>query len=187
MTRVPVAAVCASQADLGGALIAKVPDAAGGLETTIVCASRVNNASPALRSKARRDLLVADGAILGNGPPTGLDVKFTNRPTAYLSGDTGVHIEMKIVVHDCHEVDLAVLNRSANAGGYCSDALRMNEIVRPLAVIDMDPNGPVGEDGEMRPIARTARLIERIKAPSHLAIGERTMASDGSGTCVSGR
>lgn len=186
VTNVPVSAICASQTDLGGVFIAKAPNAAKGVEITIVYASHVNNAPPALLSKAQRDLLAADGAILEYGPATGFVVKFTNGLTAYLSGDTGVHTEMKTVVHDYHKANLAVLNLGVNAGAYFSGAQAMNELVRPASVIITHPNEPVTENGKMRPLSRTAKLVERIKAPSHLAISERTMEFDGSGKCVSG-
>jgi hypothetical protein len=93
---------------------------------------------------------------------------------------------MKTVVHDYHKANLAVLNLGVNAGAYFSGAQAMNELVRPASVIITHPNEPVTENGKMRPISRTAKLIERIKAPSHLAISERTMEFDGSGKCVSG-
>jgi hypothetical protein len=38
------------------------------------------------------------------GPPTGSVVRFTNGLTAYLSGDTGIHTEMKTVVNEYHKV-----------------------------------------------------------------------------------
>ncbi len=186
MTTVPVESICASQTDLGGVFIAKAPDAAKGVEITIVYASHVNNVPPALLSPAQRELLAANGAILEYGPPTGFVVKFTNGLTAYLTGDTGVHTEMKTVVHDYHKANLAVLNLGVNAGAYFSGAQAMNELVRPASVIITHPNEPVTENGKMRPISRTAKLIERIKAPAHLALSERTMEFDGAGKCLSG-
>ena len=83
---VPVAAVCGSQTDLGGVFIAKAPNASQGVEITIVYASHVNNAPPALLSEAQREALKADGAVVEFGPATGFVVKFTNGLTAYLYG-----------------------------------------------------------------------------------------------------
>lgn len=186
VTSVPVETICASQTDLGGVFIAKMPDAPRGVEITIVYASHVNNVPPALLSKAQRDLLAADGAILEYGPATGFVVKFTNGLTAYLTGDTGIHNEMKTVVNEYHKANLAVLNLGVNAGAYFSGAQAMNELVKPASVIITHPNEPVTEGGKLRPISRTAVLMKQIKAPVHLAISERTMEFDGKGRCVAG-
>lgn len=186
ITNVPVEQICASQTDLGGVFIAKAPDAPKGVEITIVYASHVNNAPPALLSKAQRDLLAADAAVLEYGPATGFVVKFTNGLTAYLSGDTGIHNDMKTVVNEYHKANLAVLNLGVNAGAYLSGAQAMNELVKPASVIVTHANEAVTEGGKMRPITRTAALIKHIKAPVHLAISERTMEFDGKGRCMSG-
>ena len=185
-TTVPVATVCSSQTDLGGIFIAKAADAAQGVEITIVYASHVNNAPPALLSEAQRALLNADGAVLEYGPATGFVVKFTNGLTAYLSGDTGIHSEMKTVVNEYHKANLAVLNLGVNPGIFVSGAHAINELIRPASVIITHPNEPVTEGGKLRPISRTAALIKQLKPPSHLAISGRTMEFDGKGKCVAG-
>jgi glyoxylase-like metal-dependent hydrolase (beta-lactamase superfamily II) len=64
------------------------------------------------------EVVAANGAIPEYGPATGFIVKFTNGLTAYLTGDTGVHTEMKTVVHDYHKANLAVMNLGVNAGAY---------------------------------------------------------------------
>ena len=86
---VPVEVACRSSMDVGGMFVAKTADAAQGVEITIVHASHVNNAPPALLSEAQRMTLEANGAVLEYGPPTGYVVKFTNGLTAYLTGDNG--------------------------------------------------------------------------------------------------
>ena len=186
VTTVPVATVCASQTDLGGVFIAKTADASQGVEITIVYASHVNNAPPALLSEAQRALLKADGGVVEFGPATGFVVKFTNGLTVYLTGDTGVHSEMKTVVHDYHKANLAVLNLGPNAGAYVSGAYAMNELVQPAAVILTHPNEPVTESGKMRPASRTAAVAKQLKSSVHLAISGRTMEFDGKGKCISG-
>jgi hypothetical protein len=60
-----------------------------------------------LLSKAQRDALNADGAQLDYGPATGFVVKFTNGLTAYLSGDTAIHAEMKTLINEFHKANLA--------------------------------------------------------------------------------
>jgi L-ascorbate metabolism protein UlaG (beta-lactamase superfamily) len=185
-TTVPVAAVCASQTDLGGIFVAKMAEAQQGVQITIVYASHVNNAPPALLSETQRAALKADGAVLEYGPATGFVVRFTNGLTVYLSGDTGIHSEMKTVVNEFHKANLAVLNLGLNPGIYISGAHAMNELVRPASVIITHPNEPVTEGGKLRPASRTAALIKQLKPAAHLAISGRTMEFDGNGRCVAG-
>jgi L-ascorbate metabolism protein UlaG (beta-lactamase superfamily) len=156
------------------------------VEITIVYASHVNNAPPALLSEAQRETLKADGAVLEYGPATGFVVKFTNGLTAYLSGDTGIHSEMKAVVKEYHKANLAVLNLGPNPGIFFSGAHAMNELVQPASVILTHPNEPVTEGGKLRPTSRTAALTKQLKPATHLAISERVMEFDGKGKCVAG-
>lgn len=185
-TTVPVSTVCASQTDLGGVFVAKMADAPRGVEISIIYASHVNNAPPALLSEAQRAQLKADGAVLEYGPATGFVVKFTNGLTVYLTGDTGIHSEMKTVVNEFHKANLAVLNLGNNPGIFLSGAHAMNELVRPASVILTHPNEPVTEGGTLRPASRTAALIKQLKPASHLAISGRTMEFDGQGKCAAG-
>ena len=182
----PVAAACSSRIDLGGAFTAKVEGASQGVEITIVYAAHVNNAPPALLSKPQQDALNADGAQLEYGPATGFVVKFSNGLTAYLSGDTAIHAEMKTVINEFHKANLAVLNLGTNPGIFISGAHAMNELVRPASVILTHVNEPATEGGKLRPASQTARLIKQLKAPAHLAISGRTMEFDGGGKCVAG-
>lgn len=186
VTTVPVAAVCSSQTDLGGVFIARAANAQQGVEITIVYASHVNNAPPALLSEVQQKALAADGGVAEYGPATGFVVKFTNGLTVYLSGDTGIHTEMKTVVNEYHKANLAVLNLGANAGTYYSGAHAMNELVRPASVIITHANEPVTEGGRLRPSSRTAALLKLMKPAAHLAISGRTMEFDGSAKCVAG-
>jgi len=108
-------------------------------------------------------------------------VKFTNGLTAYLSGDTGIHTEMKTVVNEYHKANLAVLNLGPSAVTVMSGTYAMNELVRPASVILTHANEAVTEGGKLRPTARTAALIKQLKATPHLAISGRTMEFDGKG------
>ena len=185
-TTVPVETVCSSQTDLGGVFVAKAANASRGVEIAMRCAPHGNNAPPALPSDAQGAAAKADGAVLEYGPATGFVVKFTNGLTAYLSGDTGIHSEMKTVVNEYHKANLAVLNLGPNAGIFFSGAHAMNELVRPASVILTHPNEPVTESGKLRPGSRTAALIKQLKPAAHLAISGRTMEFDGKGKCVAG-
>jgi len=108
ITDVPVAESCRSNTNLGGVFTARAAGAARGVEITIVYASHANIVSPSLLSEAARAMHAAEGTGVELGPPTGFVIKFTNGLVAYLSGDTGIHTEMKTVVHDYHRANLAV-------------------------------------------------------------------------------
>ena len=146
----------------------------------------MNNAPPALLSKAEQERLKADGAVLEYGPPTGFVVKFTNGLVAYLSGDTGIHSEMKTIVRDFHKANLTVLNLGVNPGIYISAEYAVNELLRPESVILTHVNEPATEGGKLRPKSKTAAVVKQLKPDAYLAISGRTMEFDGEGKCVSG-
>jgi L-ascorbate metabolism protein UlaG (beta-lactamase superfamily) len=186
VTAVPVAYPCRSNTHLGGQFVVRAPNAAQGVEVTIVFASHANNVPLSLLSDAQRAALGPDALGLVLGPPTGYVVRFTNGLVAYLSGDTGIHTEMKTVVNEFHRANLAVLNLGPSAGTVLSGAYAMNELVRPASVILTHPNEAVTEGGKLRAASRTAALIQQLKPLSHLAISGRTMEFDGGGKCVAG-
>ena len=187
VTDVPVAESCRSNTHLGGQFAARVAGAAQAVEITIVYASHANNVPLSLLSEAHRAMHTADGTGLALGPPTGYVIKFTNGLTAYLSGDTGIHTEMKTVVNEYHKANLAVFNLGLSAGTNASVAQALNELIRPATVIFSHPNEAVTEGGKLRPAARAAALIKLLKGVTpQLAISGRTMEFDGKGKCVAG-
>ena len=105
-----------------------------------------------------------DGSGLALGPPTGYVVKFTNGLTAYLSGDTGIHTEMKTVVHDYHKANLAVLNLGQSAMTVNSATYALNELVKPTSVIFSHVNEVATEGGKLKPATRAAALDRRASA-----------------------
>jgi L-ascorbate metabolism protein UlaG (beta-lactamase superfamily) len=187
VTAVPVATPCRSNTHLGGAFVARAAGATQGVEITIVYASHANNVPLSLLSDAQRASFAPDGTSIVLGPPTGYVVKFSNGLTAYLSGDTGIHTEMKTVVHDYHKANLAVLNLGPSAGTVMSAVYAMNELVRPASVILTHPNEAVTEGGKLRAGSRTEAVIKALKSVTpHLAVSGRTMEFDGKGKCVAG-
>ena len=186
VTAVPVAAPCRSNTHLGGAFVVRAPNATQGVEITVVFASHANNVPLSLLSEAQRAALGPDATSIVLGPPTGYVVKFTNGLVAYLSGDTGIHTEMKTVVNEYHKANLALINLGPSAVTVMSAAYAMNELVRPASVILTHPNEAVTEGGKLRPSSRAAALVKQLKPASHLAISGRTMEFDGGGKCVAG-
>jgi L-ascorbate metabolism protein UlaG (beta-lactamase superfamily) len=186
VTAVPVNEPCRSNTHLGGAFTAKTAEAAQGVEITLVYASHANNVPLSLLSEAQRTNLAMDDTGMVLGPPTGFVVRFTNGLVVYLSGDTGIHTEMKTVVHDFHKANLAVLNFGATAVTTMSAVYAMNDLVRPASLIMSHVNEAATEGGKLRPSSRTAALVKQLKASPHLAISGRTMEFDGKGKCVAG-
>lgn len=187
VTMVPVESVCRSNTHLGGGFVAKTVNAAQGVEITIVYAAHANNLPLSLLSEAQRASVEAEGTGIAPGPPIGYVVKFTNGLTAYLSGDTGIHSEMRTVVNELHRANLAVFNFGASAGTVRSSAHVLNTLIRPASVILTHVNEAATEGGKLKPASRTAAIIKMFKGPvPHLAVSGRTMEFDGKGKCVAG-
>ena len=130
--------------------------------------------------------MAADEVSLGLGPPIGYVVKFTNGLVVYLSGDTGIHADMKTIIHDFHKANLTVLNLGPNAVTPASAAHAANDLIRPAAIIATHVNEGATSDGKLKPNTRTAAFIKLSKRPVHLAISSRTMEFDGNAKCVAG-
>jgi L-ascorbate metabolism protein UlaG (beta-lactamase superfamily) len=186
VTEVPVAESCRSGTHLGGVFTARAAGATQAVDITIVYASHANNVPLSLLSESHRAMHTADGTGLALGPPTGFVIKFTNGLTAYLSGDTGIHTEMKTVVNEYHRANLAVYNLGLSAGTNVSVAQALNELVRPASVLITHANEAVTEGGKLRPASRAAGLVKMLKADTHFAISGRTMEFDDKGKCVAG-
>jgi L-ascorbate metabolism protein UlaG (beta-lactamase superfamily) len=185
-TTVPVAAPCRSNIHLGGTHVLKATGATRGVEITVVYAAHANSLPLSLLGEAERKSLAANGLSVEPGPPTGFVIKFTNGLTAYLSGDTGIHTEMKTIVNEFHKANLTVLNLGPNAMTAPSAAHAVNELIRPAAVIATHVSEGATSDGKLKPNSRTAAFIKLSKPPVHLALSDRTMEFDGSAKCVAG-
>jgi L-ascorbate metabolism protein UlaG (beta-lactamase superfamily) len=187
VTTVPLPASCLATVQMGGTRAIKASGAARAVEVTVVHAAHANNVPRTLLSDPERKNLEADNLSLALGPPTGYVIRFTNRLTVYLSGDTGLHTEMKTIVHDYFKVNLAVMNLGPNAVTAHAAAYAMNELVRPVAIIAAHPNEAATIDGKLNPKSRTAafvNLVERRRV--HLSLSGRTMEFDGGARCVAG-
>lgn len=183
---VPFGAACAANAQLGGTRLFKAPGAANGVEVTIVPASHDSTVSRELLTDPQKAALAVDNTSLYLGPPSGYVLKFSNGLTVYLSGDTGIHAEMKTVVGDFHKANLALLNLGPNAITGYSATFAMNELIKPAAVIATHVNEGATSGGKLKPTSRTAAFIKLQKRPVHLAISGRTIEFDGKANCVAG-
>jgi len=182
----PFGVSCQANAQLGGARILKAPGASVGVEITIVPASHDSTVSRELLTDPQKAALAVDNTSLYLGPPSGYVIKFTNGLTVYMSGDTGIHTEMKSVVSDFHKADLVLLNYGSSAISAYAATYAMNDLIKPAAVIISHVNEAATQGGKLKPGSRTAAFIKLQKRPVHLAISGRTMEFDGAAKCVAG-
>ncbi len=130
---VPLPAACLAGVQLGGTRTVKTAGAARPVEITVVFAAHDSTVSRDLLTDPEKKNLEADNVSITLGPPSGYVVKFTNGLTVYLSGDTGIHAEMKAIVNEFHKANLVVLNLGPNAISAAGGAYAMNELVKPAA------------------------------------------------------
>jgi L-ascorbate metabolism protein UlaG (beta-lactamase superfamily) len=186
-TIVPLAAPCLATMQLGGKKTFKTAGASRAVEITTVFASHASNVPRSLLTDPEKKNLEADDLSIPLGPPTGFVIHFTNGLKVYLSGDTGLHTEMKTVVHDFHKVNLAVLNLGQNAIAPDAAAYAINELIQPVTVIASHPNEGVTTGGKVRPNTRTKQFMDLVKGRAvYLSLSGKTMEFDGSANCVTG-
>jgi L-ascorbate metabolism protein UlaG (beta-lactamase superfamily) len=181
------AAPCLAPVELGGTKVVKAAGAADGVVITTVYALHDSTLTRDLLTDVQKKVLEPDNISVSLGAPSGYVVKFTNGLKVYLSGDTGLHTEMKTVVHDFHRVNLTVMNFGPNAITSDAAAYAINDLVQPAGVIVSHPNEGVTSGGKVKAGTRMSDFINRIKGkPVYLAISGRTMEFDGNATCVGG-
>jgi L-ascorbate metabolism protein UlaG (beta-lactamase superfamily) len=184
---VPLPAACLAGVQLGGTRTVKTAGATRAVEITAVFAAHDSTVSRDLLSEPERKNLEADNISITLGPPSGYVVKFTNGLTVFLSGDTGLHAEMKANINEFHKANLVVLNLGPNAITSFAGAYAINELVKPAAVIASHVNEAATSGGKVRPDSRTAAFMNLVKGrPVYLALSGKTMEFDGAAKCVAG-
>lgn len=184
---VPQAAPCLANVHLGGTRVVKTANAAKGVEITTIHAAHASGVSRDLLTDPEKANLALDNLTMQLGPPSGYVIVFTNGLKVYLSGDTGLHSEMKTLVNEYHKANLAVMNLGTSAVTMHAAAYAINNLVAPAAVIASHTNEASTSGGKLRPGSRTATFVSLVKGrPVHLAISGRTMEFDGSAKCVAG-
>jgi L-ascorbate metabolism protein UlaG (beta-lactamase superfamily) len=184
---VPLAAPCLAAVQLGGARTFKVAGASRGVEITTVTAAHDSTVARELLTDPERKSLEADNVSLTLGPSSGYIIQFTNGLKVYLSGDTGIHAEMKSIVNEFYKANLAVLNMGPNAVTGLSAAYAVNEMIKPNAVIVSHVNEGATVGGKVKPGSRTAAFLTLVKGrPVYLALSGKTMEFDGDAKCLAG-
>lgn len=186
-TVVPLTAPCLATMQPGGTRLVRAKGATQTVAITLVYALHANNVPRSLLTDPEKTNLAADDLSIPLGPPSGYVVKFTNGLTAYLSGDTGIHAEMKTVIHDFYRANLAMMNLGASAVTPEAAAYAMNELVQPASVIASHVNEAATSGGRMQPGARTTRFLSLMKGrAAYPALSGRIMEFDGDARCVAG-
>lgn len=159
----------------------------GGVAITTVPAVHSNGVSPSFLTGPLAEHLKAAGVGASVGPPTGYVLKFSNGLVVYLSGDTGITAEQKLVVNDHYGAGLVVMNiGDTYTTGPTQAAYVINDLVQPKAVIPSHANEPATSGGEVQEGTRTALFRDSVKVPVHVPLSGRTMAFNGAASCISG-
>jgi L-ascorbate metabolism protein UlaG (beta-lactamase superfamily) len=183
----PFAAACLATVQTGGTRRVKMNNAAKAVEITTVPAAHDSTVPRELLNEAARKALEADNVSVILGPPSGYVIRFTNGLTAYLTGDTGLHAEMKSVAGDYFKANLMVFNLGPSAVTSADAAYAVNELVRPASVIATHVNEAATSGGKLRDSSRTAAFMSLVKGrPVYPALSGKTMEFNGEGKCVAG-
>ncbi|WP_025898693.1 MBL fold metallo-hydrolase [Sneathiella glossodoripedis] len=159
----------------------------GGVTITTVPAAHSNGVAGAMIGGDLGKHLDDAGLTAYAGPPTGYVLTFSNGLVAYLSGDTGVTAEQKIVVADQYKAKLVVLNIGDTfTTGPQEAAYVVNELIQPVSVIASHANEAATKDGVVVGGSRTDQFIKASKAPVYVPLSGRVMAFEASGACASG-
>ncbi|MDW3205932.1 MAG: MBL fold metallo-hydrolase [Alphaproteobacteria bacterium] len=159
----------------------------GGVTITTVPAVHSNGIAGAMIGGDLGHMLDESGLTAYAGPPTGYVLTFSNGLVVYLSGDTGVTAEQKIVVGEQYKAELAVINIGDTfTTGPTEAAYVINDLIRPKAVIPSHANEVATEGGNPVAGTRTDAFLKAVSVPTYLPLSGRTMEFDGDGACSSG-
>lgn len=159
----------------------------GGVAITTVPAVHSNGVSPSFLTGPLAEYLKAAGVGASVGPPTGYVLTFSNGLVVYLSGDTGITAEQKLVVNDHYGVELVVMNiGDTYTTGPKEAAYVINDLIDPKAVIASHANESATSGGELKQGTRTALFRDLVKVPMHVPLSGRTIAFNGDGGCTAG-
>lgn len=159
----------------------------GGVKVTTVPAVHSNGVSPGFLTGPLAEYLKEVGASVNVGPATGYVLEFSNGLVVYLSGDTGMTAEQKLVVGDHYGAELVVMNiGDTYTTGPKEAAYVINDMIRPKAVIPSHANEPATVGGKVKAGTRTALFRDLVSVPVHVPLSGRTMAFNDNGECLVG-
>ena len=161
-TIVPRPAACTGGIGLGAKRTFRHTNATRGVQVTAVTAEHPNDLSSSFIAEPERTDLATAGLGAYVGLANGFVVTFTNGLKVYLSGDTGLTSDMRMIVHDYYGANLAVINiGDLFTTGPDEAAFAMAELVRPVSVIPSHVNEAATQGGRATG-ARTSRFLELL-------------------------
>ncbi len=159
----------------------------GGVTVTTVAAAHSNGIAGAMIGGDLGKHLDDAGLTAYAGPPTGYVLTFSNGLVAYLSGDTGVTAEQKVVVGDQYKARLVVMNiGDVYTTGPKEAAYVINELIKPASVIASHANEKATDGGKLIAGTKTDIFSKASTVPVYLPLSGLTMSFDASGKCSSG-
>jgi L-ascorbate metabolism protein UlaG (beta-lactamase superfamily) len=159
----------------------------GGVRIATVAALHSNGVDPDYIGGDLGKAMKAAGIAGDVGPATGYVLRFTNGLVAYLSGDTGILADQRLVIRDYYHAQLVMMNMGDSfTTGPAEAAYVVNELVQPASVIPSHANeaGTVG--GKVRPGSKTEAFVKGARMPVHIPLSGITMEYDAGGKCVAG-
>ncbi len=159
----------------------------GGVRIATVAALHSNGVDPDYIGGDLGKAMKAAGIAGDVGPATGYVLRFSNGLVAYLSGDTGILADQRLVIRDYYHAQLVVMNMGDGfTTGPAEAAYVVNELVQPASVIPSHANEAGTVDGNVRPGSRTEAFVKAARMPVHVPLSGVTMAFDAAGKCVAG-
>ena len=159
----------------------------GGVRIATVAALHSNGVDPDFIGGDVGKAMKAAGIAGDVGPATGYVLTFSNGLVAYLSGDTGILADQKLVIHDYYHAKLAVMNMGDGfTTGPAEAAYVINQLVQPASVIPSHANEVGTVDGKVRPGSKTEAFIKAVSVPVHVPLSGKTMSYDAAGVCTAG-
>ena len=159
----------------------------GGVRIATVAALHSNGVDPDFIGGDVGKAMKAAGIAGDVGPATGYVLTFSNGLVTYLSGDTGILADQKLVIHDYYHAKLVVMNMGDGfTTGPAEAAYVINQLVQPASVIPSHANEVGTVDGKVRPGSKTEAFIKASKVPVHVPLSGKTMEFDAAGQCTAG-
>jgi L-ascorbate metabolism protein UlaG (beta-lactamase superfamily) len=159
----------------------------GGVRIATVAALHSNGVDPDYIGGDLGKAMKAAGIAGDVGSATGYVLRFSNGLVAYLSGDTGILADQRLVIRDYYHAQLVVMNMGDGfTTGPAEAAYVVNELVQPASVIPSHANEAGTVDGKVRPGSKTEAFVKAARMPVHIPLSGITMAYDAGGKCVAG-
>jgi len=159
----------------------------GGVTITTVPAVHSNGIASGMVGGNLGALLKESGLTAHAGPPTGYILRFSNGLVVYLSGDTGLTAEQKVVVGEHYKAKLVVMNiGDTYTTGPKEAAFVINELIKPNAVIASHANEAATKNGKVVSGTRTNTFVKATNVPVHIPLSGKTMEFNPNAKCIKG-